>query len=248
MNVLVIPAFLRTEWDHACLRRLAESVVPQAGLDAAIVIDDASPSAVADLPASFEVVRLVENGGPARARNVGIDWALSHGATTILFTDHDCVLEREWASALSSSLADGGYGCVGGVTAALGGTLLDRFHDLNGTLNGRWVLPGRDEMLYAPTCNLGVTAKVAREFKFDERYPTAAGEDVDFCLRLRRRHRIGFCREAVLRHDFGYASTIGGLGRFVGTLKKYKAANALLWSEHSGLAWTESEAIPSEVA
>jgi GT2 family glycosyltransferase len=248
MNVLVIPAFLRTEWDCACLRRLAESVVAQSDLDAAIVVDDASPSAVADLPASFEVVRLLENGGPARARNVGIERALSHGATTILFTDHDCVLEPNWVTELSSALADGRYAGVGGVTAALGGTLLDRFHNFNGTLNGRWILPGRDELLYAPTCNLGVTAEVAREFKFDERYPTAAGEDVDFCLRLRRRHRIGFCKEAVLRHDFGYATTIGGLGRFVGTLKKYKAANALLWSEHSGLAWTESEAIPSEVA
>jgi GT2 family glycosyltransferase len=248
MNVLVIPAFLRTTWDRECLRRLAGSVLQQSDVNAVVVVDDGSPVSVSDLPSSFEVVRLTENGGPARARNVGMDRALSLGAERILFTDHDCVLDPGWAAALSAVLAKGSYGAVGGVTIALGDTLLDRFHDFNGTLNGRWVLPAREELLYAPTCNMAITADVAREFKFDERYPTAAGEDVDFCLRVRRRHRIGLCRLAVLRHDFGYAGTVRGVPRFVRTLKKYRAANALLWSDHSGLLWTESEAIPSEVA
>jgi GT2 family glycosyltransferase len=248
MNVLVIPAFLRAEWDRACLQRLAASAARQPYLDAVVVVDDASPFTPAELPSRVDVIRLSVNGGPARARNVGIVRALGLGADHILFTDHDCVLDPGWATALSSFLAGGTCGAVGGVTAALGDTLLDRFHDFNGTLNGRWVLPAREELLYAPTCNLAITAGVAREFKFDERYPTAAGEDVDFCLRLRRRHRIGFCPDAVLRHDFGYVDSVRGLGRFIRTLKKYRAANALLWSEHSGLLWTDSEAIPSEVA
>src|SRR5690349_19296063 len=104
MNVLVVPAFLRTEWDVACLRRLAASAARQPDLHAAVLVDDASPFAPRDLPPCFEVIRLSENAGPARARNVGMDRALSLGAEHILFTDHDCVLDPGWATALSSIL------------------------------------------------------------------------------------------------------------------------------------------------
>jgi GT2 family glycosyltransferase len=245
---LIIPAYLRTPWDAICLRRLVASAAAQAGLGAVVVVDDASPLPAASIVGGAFCVRLDSNGGPARARNVGIERALALGAEVLLFADHDCILQDGWARSFRAFLDGSAHSLAGGLTKSFGRTMLDRFHDFNGTLNGRWVLPERRELLYAPTCNLAIRAEVARDFRFDERYPTAAGEDVDFCLRARRRYSIGLCREAVLLHDYGYSSLVGGLPRFVRLFKKYKAANALLWSDFSGLSWTHSEAIPSETA
>lgn len=248
MNVLVVPAFIRSDWDACGLKRLLKSVDRDDDVHRVVVVDDASPCRFTAHGTRAEVVRLDANGGPARARNVGIERALSLGATNVMFTDHDCVLEPGWARSLASFLAAAPYDAAGGRTFALGSTLLDRFHDVNGTLNGRWVLPERQELLYAPTCNFAVTSKVARLYRFDERFPGAAGEDVEFCFRVRRQFRIGLCPDAVVRHDYGYPSTCTGLRRFVAMFKKYKAANAIVWGEHRGLDWTASEAIPSEVS
>lgn len=244
MNVLIIPVYTRTEWDVSCLTRLVSRTQLDTGINRVVVIDDCSPRRF-DLVSSTEVIRLGRNRGPAHARNVGIKRALELGATHILMTDHDCIPTPGWASSFRSFLMRSNFAVASGITKSAGSTLLDRYHELNGTLNGRWLLPHREELLYAPTCNFAIRAEVAHEFRFDEQFPTAAGEDVDFCLRLREKFRIGLCREAVVLHDFGYASTFRGFTRFVQTFMKYKAANALLWDNHSGINWNDSESISS---
>lgn len=94
-----------------------------------------------------------------------------------------------------------------------------------------------------PSLNFGMKAFAAREFPFDERFPHAAGEDVDLCLRLRSKYRIGFCKDARLWHDYGYRSTITGLRRFVRLFLKYKSSSATLYEGHTVLMWDASESI-----
>lgn len=244
MSVLIIPCFIKTAWDQACLARLLKSACEQTlPFERIVVVDDASPRPAQVGSDKAEFVRLETNGGPARARNVGIERALALGADYLLFTDHDCVLDGRWNEEMTKFLSDTEFGAVGGMTYALGSTLYDRYHDLNGTLNGKWLLPAREELWYMPSLNFGMKAAVAREFAFDERFPTAAGEDVDLCLRLRSRHRIGFCPSAKLRHDFGYRSTWTGLGRFVRLFMKYKSSSATLYEGHTVLIWDASESI-----
>jgi GT2 family glycosyltransferase len=244
MSVLVIPCFIRSEWDRRCVGRLLESVGEQSvPFDRVFVVDDASPADFEVGPGAVERIRLDRNGGPARARNAGIARALGVGAEHILFTDHDCVLDRRWNEHMTAFLATTAFGAAGGRTHALGTTLLDRFHDLNGTLNGQWLLPDRRELWFMPSLNFGMKAAVARSFAFDERFPEAAGEDVDLCLRIRSRHRIGFCAKATLWHDFGYRSTLTGLPRFTRQIMKYKSANATLYDGHTVLLWDSSESI-----
>jgi GT2 family glycosyltransferase len=242
MVVVVIPAFVRTARDAAWLSRCVSAVAAERAVDRIVVVDDASPLAVAGLPEGVEVLRLPENGGPARARNAGTDRALALGARIVLFTDHDCVVEAGWAEAMVAFLDGGEFAAAGGVTRALGETLLDRYHDFAGSLNGRWVLPAREELLYAPTCNFGVRAEALAGVRFDERFPGAAGEDVDFCVRVRRSGRIGLNPAALVRHDFGYGSTLGGLARFRGTFRKYAAADPLLERLHPELDAVRTEA------
>jgi hypothetical protein len=140
-------------------------------------------------------------------------------------------------------LSDTNFAAAGGMTYSWGSTLLDRYHEINGTLAGKWLLPDRRELWYMPSLNFGMKAHAAQEFPFDERFPHAAGEDVDLCLRLRSKYRIGFCADAKLWHDYGYSSTITGFWRFIKLFMKYKSSSATLYEGHTVLMWDASESI-----
>jgi hypothetical protein len=86
-----------------------------------------------------------------------------------------------------------------------------------------------------------VRASALARVRFDERFPIAAGEDFDFSLKLRREGRIGLAPAAVVRHDFGYASTVGGLPRFVATFRRYSAADPLVAQNHPDMKTLRTE-------
>jgi glycosyltransferase involved in cell wall biosynthesis len=241
VNVLVIPAFVSDARSAGWLSRCVDSALAQDGLDRIVVVDDASPHPLPPLPGAT-VSRLRQNAGPAAARNRGLALALEGGARVVLFTDLDCVLEPGWARAMARFLEVGPHLAAGGVTRTLGRTLLDRYHDFAGTLNGRWVLPARQELLYAPTCNFAVRADAVAALRFDEMFPTAAGEDLDFCVRLRQSGTVGLNPEAIVRHDFGYQGTLRGLVRFLRQARRYGEAEPLLLRKHPDLIGFRAEA------
>jgi GT2 family glycosyltransferase len=246
MSFLIIPCYIKTKWDIDCLTRLLESVQNQTlKFEKVLVIDDFSPFEYQLNSFNIEHIKQSENGGPAKARNVGIDKALSENAKHIFFTDHDCILDLQWNEQMTNFLDNTEFAAVGGMTFSYGKTLYDYYHDINGTLNGKWLLPDKKELWYMPSLNFGIKAFVAEEFVFDERFPTAAGEDVDICLRMRSKYKIGFCPKAKLWHDFGYRSTLTGFKRFVNLFKKYKSSSATLYDGHTVLLWDNSESIYS---
>jgi GT2 family glycosyltransferase len=242
MVVVVVPAYLRRPHEPAQLARCAAAVLAQPAVDRLVVVDDGSPLPAPPLGERAELHRLPANAGPAAARNRGVDRALELGATAVLFTDVDCVPDPEWAGALVEALGEAGRVAAGGVTRSLGATLLDRYHDFAGTLNGRWSLPGREALLNANTCNMGVRAAALGPVRFDERFPSAAGEDFEFCHRLRGLGTIGFATRAVVRHDFAYGSTRRGLPAFWALFRRYGEADPLLWEKHPELRLLRSEA------
>ena len=244
MTVLIIPCFIKSKCDINCLHRLLISVQNQTkAFDRVFVIDDASPYAYTLQYDFVELIKLTNNGGPARARNIGIDKALVLNAQYLLFTDHDCILDKDWCKNMTSYLNLTEFGAVGGMTYSWGKTLLDYYHNINGTLNGKWLLPHKKELWYMPSLNFAMKSHVAEQFIFDERFPTAAGEDVDLCLRLRSKYKIGFCPKAKLWHDFGYKNSLSGFSRFIKLFKKYKSSSATLYEGHTVLLWDASESI-----
>src|SRR5947207_732747 len=105
MTALIIPCYIKTNWDINSLNRLLDSVQNQSyPFDKVYLIDDASPLKY-DPPYDFiDLIRLSENGGPARARNNGIEKAVKESAQILLFTDHDCILDKEWNQQMTSFL------------------------------------------------------------------------------------------------------------------------------------------------
>jgi GT2 family glycosyltransferase len=244
MSILTIPCFIKTKWDLDCLNRLLKSVQNQTKpFDRVYVVDDASPYSYSLHFDFIENIRLTENSGPAKARNIGIDKALALNAEYLLFTDHDCILDKEWNEQMSLFLEKSDFGAVGGMTYSYGNTLYDYYHDINGTLNGKWLLPEKKELWYMPSLNFGMKAEVAEQFTFDERFPTAAGEDVDVCLRIRSKYKIGFCAKAKLWHDYGYKNAFIDFRKFIRLFMKYKSSSATLYEGHTVLLWDSSESI-----
>lgn len=246
MSILIIPCYIKTNGDIVYINRLLDSVKKQTQkFDTVYVIDDASPLDYTLNYNFIEHIKLSENGGPARARNIGIEKALAKNAKQILFTDHDCILDIRWNEQMTLFLQNSKFDAVGGMTHSYGKTLYDYYHDINGTLNGKWLLPDRKELWYMPSLNFGMNSYVASQFNFDERFPTAAGEDVDICLRLRSKYKIGFCSKAKLHHDYGYRTTLTGFKKFIRLFKKYKSSSATLYEGHTVLLWDSSESIYS---
>lgn len=244
MSVLIIPCYIKKDWDLMCLNRLLDSVNGQTEkFDTVYVVDDASPMKYSIKHNFVNHIVLEENGGPARARNVAIRKAIDAGAEVLLFTDHDCILDSEWNRNMSGFLKSSEFAAVGGMTYSWGKTLLDYYHEINGTLCGKWLLPERKELWYMPSLNFGMKSFAAEEFPFDERFPTAAGEDVDVCLRIRSKYRIGFCPSAKLWHDYGYRNSITGFSKFLNLFRKYKSSSATLYEGHTVLMWDSSESI-----
>ncbi|MDG6220319.1 MAG: glycosyltransferase, partial [Candidatus Thermoplasmatota archaeon] len=211
---LIIPCYLKTDWDIKCLDRLLDSVQNQTlPFGNVYLVEDEGPLKHKLRHNFVEHILVKGKGGPARARNIGIEKALKSGSRFLFFTDHDCILDKNWNREMTTFLEQTEFGAVGGMTYSWGKTLLDYYHEINGTLAGKWLLPERKELWYMPSLNFGMKRDVAEQFPFDERFPTAAGEDVDLCLRLRSKYRIGFCPEAKVWHDYGYNSTLAGFGR-----------------------------------
>jgi len=246
MSALIIPVYIKTQFDLDCLNRLLESIKTQSEpFEKIYLIDDKSPMKYSIKHNFVDFIELNENGGPARARNKGISRALELGIKLLFFTDHDCVLDKDWNRNMSDFLNNTDFGAVGGMTYSLGKTIYDYYHNINGTLAGKWLLPDRKELWYMPSLNFGMKNYVAEQFPFDEKFPTAAGEDVDLCLRLRSKYRIGFCANAKLFHDYGYKHKFLNFKKFIDLFKKYKTSSATLYEGHTVLMWDSSESIYS---
>ncbi|MGA1866619.1 MAG: glycosyltransferase [Thermoplasmatota archaeon] len=230
---LVVPCYMRDREDADKLERLLSSAFKQTlPFDSVIIVDDGSEFPPERPSGNAVLVGLRKNSGPARARNVGMEEALKRGSGIIFFTDHDCILDPEWSSRLVDFMKINSVQAAGGITLSYGNTLIDEFHDRNRTLNGLLRPPDNRYLDYQPTCNFAITDRIAREFKFDENFTMAAGEDVDYCLRVGKKYNIGYCEDAIVHHDYGYRNFISGTRSFIRMFKRYRESLHILFALH----------------
>jgi glycosyltransferase involved in cell wall biosynthesis len=149
-----------------------------------VVVDDRSHDgdAVRAVVAKSARARVVdgEGRGPAAARNLGA----RHAAGEVLcFTDDDCAPGPEWVRALATRIGDGSA-VVAGPTRP--GTS-NPYVRASQIVTNHLVESSRrgDEVAFAPTSNLACRRAVWSDVAFDERFPTAAGEDRAWCDAVR---------------------------------------------------------------
>lgn len=199
---VVIPTRGRPEPLARCLAALARQTLPAPAFEV-IVVDDASPVAVDPaisqrLPMAATVLR-VPHGGPAAARNRGVEQA---DGAVVAFTDDDCEPEPGWLATLLATLqSTSAPGAGGRVVNALpqnryaeASQLLVSFlcEYYNGPAGARFFTSNnlafrRDAFISAGG--------------FDECYQYAAGEDRELCDRFAARNTpLAYAADAVVRH------------------------------------------------
>jgi GT2 family glycosyltransferase len=205
---IVAPIFVRTLRQRKEVLELIGSLANQTFKAAQVIlVDDCSPlpwynssateqseDGLVKLPANTRLVRRSKNHGPASARSLGLGLAMAeHQAQIVNFIDSDCEADSHWVEAMVTAhyyelkkKTEGSDGAIlSGLTYSYGNTHVDKFHDHFGTLNGRIKING-DGLLYGPSCNISIRVSqklISQVGGFDESFPKAAFEDVDYCLR-----------------------------------------------------------------
>ena len=231
--VVIVPVYCRDQDDLHKFNRLMKALAEQSYPCQVIAVDDCSEVEVNTCRG--HVIRLDENKGPAYARNLAIKMALELEVDLIATTDADCLPSPNWIESIVDGFRRNPTAhLLSGTTMSYDRNPLGTYHDINGTLNGR-LLSGRQGLLYGPTCNLAFYADVARCLSFDDEFPIAAAEDIDFCFRANKAGwRIAHCPQAIVQHDFGYTQNwqIFNYLRFWKQFRRYAMGERLLLKKH----------------
>ena len=198
---VIIPAYNSEKSLGKCL----ESVLSQcgAGKFEVIVVDDGSTDSTAEIVRKFRGVKLLqqENAGPAAARNNGVRAAVGD---IIVFTDDDCIAEKNWLKEMLAPFKDTEVSGVQGAYRTRQGELMARFSQLE--IEYRYKRLRRKKFIdfigsysaaYRKKDFLGVGG-------FDTRFKIASGEDPDFSFRLSEKgKKLVFNPRAIVyhRHD-----------------------------------------------
>jgi len=208
----------------ACLRAIAA----QRGADfETIVVDDGSvDDTAARVARGFPAVRLLrrEPGGLSAARNAGAEAARGE---ILAFTDDDCEPDAEWLAELARGFA-AGWDAVGGPNLPPPPRSLAEAAVAACPGAPSHVMLDDREAEHVPGCNLALRREAYfAAGGFDPQFRTA-GDDVDFCWRLRDAGlRVGFAPNAFVWHrrratPLAYLRQQAGYGR----------AEALLMAKH----------------
>ena len=213
---MIVPTRDRPTALRRCLDALAAQTV--ADLLEVIVVDDGSV-AVAEVDCMVALhprARLIRSAGrgAAAARNAGVQHACG---PVLCFTDDDCAPRADWVERLVGALQRGADAAAG-TTISGGGALADASEIVAHAPAAGRLGDGR-EIVFAPSNNLACTRTVFDSVQFDESYPGAAGEDRDWCARLRAAgyvlcleptaslvHHQELTLRGFLRQQFGYGS------------------------------------------
>eukprot|EP00884_Botryococcus_braunii_P008869 jgi/Botrbrau1/17984/Bobra.0457s0003.1 len=241
-KAIVVPVYITAAKDMELLLQMLCGLVKQTRqVDLLIVVDDASPICLPSFcinrinpVTQCMVMRLQQNCGPAAARNTGVKLAHIHGADVVCFLDADCLPHPAWLDRMERSQAQRPGIVCGRTLSSQGTSFVGMFHDIFGTLNGRKLQDG--SLLYGCTCNLSIHLPSVHML-FDLNFADAAFEDVEFCVRARKRGvALYLDRDAVVWHH--YDISIKGLynqfhryGRNEGLMEQlHKEYLKWLWS------------------
>ena len=230
---LVVPVYIKTTKDLNDINNLFSSISKQTLKPSyVILVDDCSPISYS-LPDFAEYHRQNVNSGPAKARNIGKFIALNYNSDIIAFADTDCILSKNWIETIITIFRETEeFHILSGNTISYDNHWFGTYHDINGTLNGR-KLKDTERLLYGTTANLAIDKEVAQKVDFNENFPFAAGEDIDFCFKANKTgFVISHVPSMIVYHNFGYTKNhFESFKRFRQLFRKYGQGERILINE-----------------
>ena len=218
---IVIPARNEADYVSRCLEALARQDYPADHMQI-ILSDNGSTDSTAEIARAHGInVLLHPQGRVGAVRNSG---ARATNSQILAFVDADCVTRTDWLSAAVTALANPGVGATGG------GYLAD--------LRGTWVQRAWAPTVPGPTIEVaalpGGSIVVRRELfsalgGFNEQL--SAGEDDDFCRRVRDRGLKVVAIEASCVIHLGYPRTLRAVARRQVWHGSYQLDVAETWHE-----------------
>jgi Glycosyltransferases, probably involved in cell wall biogenesis len=203
-----------------------------------IVVDGCSTDGTREIVSKYPVKLLVEEKpGVNAARNVGIK---NSTGEIIAFTDHDCVVPRDWVKKIVENLKDPEVGCVGGQILRYNNDFLARYADesiipVMRIFSKKVLLNKISSPAYYPVgCNFAVKREaVEKTGFFDERFEYGFDE-LEFAERVcKKGYRILLTPEITVRHK--HRSTVSELlkqayryGQGGGLIPKIKGVSSTL--------------------
>jgi len=208
MISIVIPAYNAADTIEGCLQSLLNQTVPQDKYEI-LVVNDGSTDKTAEIVQSLGVKCLTQkNKGPAAARNLG---AMEATGDIILFTDSDCVANKDWVKEMKTPFENPIVMGVKGRYKTHQREMVARFVQMEfeeryelqmGTIP-IWASPEKHEFIdfvdsYSAAFRKDAFWDVGG---FDESFPKANNEDVDLSYKLSSKgYKMVFNPEAVVYH------------------------------------------------
>lgn len=203
-----------------------------------IVVDGHSTDGTKEIVSQYPVKLLTEEKpGVNAARNTGIK---NSTGEIIAFTDHDCVIPKDWVKKMVENLQDPQVGCVGGQILRYNDDFLARYADesiipVMRIFKKKAVIEKISSPIYYPVgCNLAVKREaVEKTGFFDERFEYGFDE-LEFAERVcEKGYKILLTPEISVKHK--HRSTLSELlrqtfryGQGGGLVPKVKGVNSML--------------------
>lgn len=194
---VVIPAYNAEKTIGKCL----DSLQSQSFKDfEAIVVDDESNDRTAEAAKKFPKARVLrqKHAGPAVARNFGTREAKGG---IVVFTDSDCVLDRDWLAEMLKPFDDASIVGVQGSYKSNQKEIVARLIQLE-IENRHEKMANKKDIDFMGTYSAAYRKSVFMEMKgFDESFPIASGEDTDLSFRINEAgYRMVFNPKAIVFH------------------------------------------------
>jgi len=197
---VIVPAYQAADVIGACVTALARQTLDRSRYEI-IVVDDGASDRTSDVARESGADRVlrVPHGGPAAARNAGIEAAQGEA---VLFTDADCEPAEDWIARMVAPLADPQIMGVKGTYRTRQSSLIARLVQLEFEIRyARMAELERIDFIdtYAAAYR---RALLVEHGGFDIAFPIPSAEDVDLSFRLARAgHWLVFAPDAWVWHQ-----------------------------------------------
>ncbi len=166
-----------------------------------VVVDDGSTDNSKKIVKKFKRIKLFEqkHKGPAAARNLGVKYSKGN---IILFTDADCIPDKNWIKNMIKPFGDEYIAGVAGTYKTLNKeSLIARFIGYE-IADRHKTMKNKEYIDFVGTYSAGYRKDIFLKFKgFDTTFPTSSGEDPELSFRIAKEgHKIVFNPGAFVYH------------------------------------------------